>query len=63
MSAYFSLGASVESRKKKRGNLPSFSPCTLLKARSGPHNLNSALSFLFARNRTEMLATQAKKTG
>ena len=63
MSAYFSLGASVESRiiqsqepksagekmtrkKKATGNLPSFSPCTLFKTRSGPHNLNSALSFL-----------------
>ena len=63
MSAYFSLGASVESRiiqsqepksagekndeeKKAGGNLPLFSPCTLFKTRSGPHNLNSALSFL-----------------
>ena len=81
MSAYFSLGSSVESRiiqsqepksagekmtrkKKARGNLPSFSPCTLFKTRSGPTiwTPRSRSSSLFARNRTETLAREAKKT-
>ena len=33
-------------KNKKREDLPSFSPCTLSKTRSGLHNLNSALFFL-----------------
>ena len=41
-----SAGEKMTRKKKATGNLPSFSPCTLFKTRSGPHNLNSALSFL-----------------
>ena len=33
-------------RKKKPGYLLSFSPCTIFKTRSCPHNLNATLSFL-----------------
>ena len=85
MSAYFSLGASVESRiiqsqepksagekmtrkKKAGGNLPSFSP-RFLRVRFLKHapvptiwTPRSRSSSLFARNRTETLATEAKKT-
>ena len=62
LSVYFSLGAAVGSRiiqsqepkrsdkkltrKNKKRDLPSFSPCTLSKTLSGPHNLNSAPLFL-----------------
>ena len=62
MSAYFSLGASVESRiiqsqesksagekmtrKKSERKSPLVFPVYAFKTRSGPHNLNSALSFI-----------------
>ena len=62
MSAYFSLGAAVGSRKiqsqepiksageklarKKNRRSPLFFPSTIFKTRSCPHNLNSTLSFL-----------------
>ena len=32
--------------EKKTGDLLSFSPCTIFKTRSCPHNLNATLSFL-----------------
>ena len=51
-------------KNKKREELPSFSPCTLSKTRSGPHNLNSALLFLVLCSETarKLSATLAKVT-
>ena len=81
MSAYFSLGASVESRitiiqsqepkkkmtrKKKREEIsPRFPRVRFLKHAPVPTiwTPRSRSSFLFARNRTETLATEAEKTG
>ena len=84
MSAYFSLGASVESRitiiqsqepksagekmtrKKKREEIsPRFPRVRFLKhaAVITIRTPRSRSSSLFARNRTETLATEAKKTG
>ena len=80
MSAYFSLGASVESRitiiqsqepkkkmtrKKKREEIsPRFPRVRFLKHAPVPTiwTPRSRSSSLFARNRTETLATEAKKT-
>ena len=81
MSAYFSLGASVESRitiiqsqepkkkmtrKKKREEIsPRFPRVRFLKHAPVPTIWTpcSRSSFLFSRNRTETLATEAEKTG
>ena len=83
MSAYFSLGASVESRitiiqsqepksagekmtrKKKREEIsPRFPRVRFLKHAAVPTiwTPRSRSSSLFARNRTETLGTEAKKT-
>ena len=83
MSAYFSLGASVESRitiiqsqepksagekmtrKKNEEISPRFPLVRFSKHAPVPTiwTPRSRSSFLFARNRTETLATEAKKTG
>ena len=80
MSAYFSLGASVESRiiqsqepksagekmtrKKNEEISPRFPRVRFLKHAPVPTiwTPRSRSSSLFARNRTETLATEAKKT-
>ena len=83
MSAYFSLGASVESRitiiqsqepksagekmtrKKNEEISPRFPLVRFSKHAPVPTiwTPRSRSSFLFARNRTETLGTEAKKTG
>ena len=81
MSAYFSLGASVESRiiqsqehksegekmtrKKKREEISPRFPCVRFLKHAPVTTIwtpRSRSSFLFVRNRTETLATEAKKT-
>ena len=41
-----STGEKLARKKNRRSPILSFSPCTIFKTRSCPHNLNSTLSFL-----------------